>query len=244
MEQLVADNEARPSPNEILTEEDIPEDPILKILDDNIANTSKPDDIQAKVFLNPSSQNTLLSNFTNGVNNVNKVANGSKNQAQSSRVKSPIKVEEQNENNVTDNTIAISTRNTEGPGRVVSGTDDCSSGELGSILENNQTEIDLCKDLLHGCGMFDPSMILGLFNEGASEYGLSFSQDELNQNSGDPMVSGQEIATYPMLPLDQLFDDSLNNTDIVDDIIDDDLPSELNTPQVSDFKPSFPIDKS
>lgn len=54
------------------------------------------------------------------------------------------------------------------------------------------------------------------------------------------MVSGQELTTYP--PLEQLLDDSLNNADLGNEIIDDEI-SQLNTPQVTDLRPSFPTDK-
>ncbi|XP_044764819.1 heat shock factor protein isoform X2 [Coccinella septempunctata] len=249
VEQFADNSEEGMPSNELLSE-----DPILNILEDNIIKP-KSGDNETKVFINPSSQDTLLGNFTNRDFNI-KVVNGKKDRSQSSSAKSSNEVEETPDNSSVNDNMTVATRKTEGPEKINNSTDDCFSGDLGSILENNQSEIDLYKDLLHGCGTFDTNTLLGdinrmpfyqpdysLFSEGTSEYGLSFTQDELNQNSGDPMVSGQEITTYPMLPLEQLLDDSLNNTDLVDEIIDDDL-SELNTPQVSDMKPTFPTDKS
>lgn len=43
-----------------------------------------------------------------------------------------------------------------------SSTDDCFSNELGSIIQDNQSEIDLVKDLLQGCVGMDTNAFMAV----------------------------------------------------------------------------------
>lgn len=103
MEQLADNSEEGMLSNELMTGDEIEEDPILDILEDNI------NDSKQKVFTSPSSQDALLSNFADGDFNLN-VANGKREgAAQSSSGKSSDKGEEQNENSILSN-MSIATR--------------------------------------------------------------------------------------------------------------------------------------
>ncbi|KAK9890379.1 hypothetical protein WA026_010471 [Henosepilachna vigintioctopunctata] len=107
--------------NELLTDAEIPDDPILNILEDNIVNQEKPDV--------PYGKGVDLS------------------QCQDSGVGS---------------SMAVATKKPDSNIKLSNSTNDCFSGDFGSILENTQSELDIYKDILHGCGTLDTNALLGV----------------------------------------------------------------------------------
>ncbi|KAJ8940156.1 hypothetical protein NQ314_010827 [Rhamnusium bicolor] len=195
-------------------------------MNDLQSNTNQPNE---KVFLNPSTRDTLLSNLVNGSYNSN-ILNGRNTKKSNNNLDNTNGLlENQNRSNNSDMTVA--TRDL----RINSGTlgtNECCRDDLDLHLEHTQSEIDQLKDILHGCNTLDANALLGLFNDEAPGYGLSFS--------GDPMVSGTELATCGnnLIDFNELFDDSLDGQDATSPLPDSD--STVNTPLVVKSEPIFP----
>ncbi|KAG5895481.1 hypothetical protein JTB14_011179 [Gonioctena quinquepunctata] len=195
-----------------------------------------------EVFLNPSTQDTLLSNLVNGSYNTNvrngkngkKIGKGVKGNSSSSNGSS----------NQNEKAMRVATRDM----RINSGTlgtNDCCRDDLDLHLGSTQSEIDQLKDILHGCHGLDANTLLGLFNDDSPTLGLSYNKNASNPTTGDPMVSGTELATCGnnLIDFNELFDDSLDDQDVTD-TIDTNMSSTVNTPMVIKSEPIFPtLDK-
>ncbi|KAL3289633.1 hypothetical protein HHI36_023042 [Cryptolaemus montrouzieri] len=158
-EQFLQNNAGGTSTNELLADE-IADDPILNILEDNIINDKKSA-TENRVFISPSSQDTLLSNLGNGNYNTKALSSKKSTEDQNNKNESTVVGVEPNDNAVSSDMI-VATRKSDGNGKINGSTDACFSNDLGFIVDNNQSEIDLYKDLLHGCGTLDTNTLLGV----------------------------------------------------------------------------------
>ncbi|KAJ8983523.1 hypothetical protein NQ317_012014 [Molorchus minor] len=168
----------------LLTNEDLAEESI-NTLQSNVNQASE------KVFLNPTARDTLLSNLINGSYNANilNMKSPKKNVINTTASKDDSTV---NNDNNSDMTVATrDMRITNG----TLGTNDFYRDDFDLHLEHTQSEIDQLKDLLHGCNSLDANALLGFFNDDNPLYGLPCNQNK-DCNTGDPMVSGTELATY------------------------------------------------
>ncbi|KAF2885778.1 hypothetical protein ILUMI_20413 [Ignelater luminosus] len=193
-----------------------------------------------KVFLNPSTQDTLLTNLLNGSYN-GSLLNGSRNM-------SALKKDSSSDSNtLPDMTVA-----TRDPNLAVTRLNSGGAEEPYSISEhmdthigNTQNELDQLKEFFHGCNGIDTTYLLNLFND-IPPYGLTPNQgrDEALEND---LLSGSELAPYDSSKVDfnELFDDSTDLTDIVkpEPIFGINPDESLNTPEASNLKP-FPWDKA
>ncbi|XP_017770603.1 PREDICTED: heat shock factor protein isoform X2 [Nicrophorus vespilloides] len=216
-------------------------DIISSEMDDLISDTELPDDIETnvnweapggssnnlKVFLNPSTQDTLLSNLMNGSYNSNTIKD------LSAESESDMAVAKRDPNQTLK--------------RLHSVCESVDSEDLDIHVESTQNELDQLKSLLNGYSTLDANTLLGLFNHDETPaYGLATKSEE-KMKLEDPLMSGSELAPYST-PLDfsQLFnDDSLEET------VQEPLPmsnvdakGSITTPQVIADEPLFPVGAS
>lgn len=232
-------------------EEDKVEEKLNELLECDIPeviDSNNPDSLEDQtVFLNPTTQDTLLSNLVSG--NYNSIALNRGSTAKSSTL-TAIKKEQATE-------TAKQEPSTNSQDLAVAKKDAASlrlnsPQDLDIHLESTQTELEQLKDILNGCSSFDAKALLGLFSDESLPYELSYAQ-----GSDDVKSDGLELATLgnnaDIIDFASLLDDSsdvLDNPEYVSLNTDPLMSSTsdlevLNTPQItSNAAPIFQASKS
>ncbi|RZC36004.1 heat shock factor protein-like, partial [Asbolus verrucosus] len=180
-----------------------------------------------KVFLNPSAQDTLLSNLMRNnftVKTVNKDDKKNQNDPKIIDKMPPL-----SPTPLANTNMAIATRDKNLCDVIKSmpSTSDCYSSDLSNHIESTQNELEQFKDILNGYNSFvDANALLGelnkipqnfkdayLFHEESPVYDLNVNDDK-NENlidPCDPLVSGSELTPYGNnFDFTELFDDSID----------------------------------
>nr|XP_008199015.1 PREDICTED: heat shock factor protein isoform X3 [Tribolium castaneum] len=224
----------------IIPDQDISEETLINSLKDeaspvgdvNVDNNGSFDN--QKVFLNPSTQDTLLSNLIKNNTTKDGAKNGKPINAATSLSSAP----------VTSNNMAIATRDTNLCDVIKSmpGPSDTYTMDLNNHVEATQQELDQFKDILNGYNPFvDANALLGLFNGDSPVYDLNVNDDNKNENlidPSDPLVSGSELTPYGgNFDFTELFDDTINEGNVQ---TTEATSSTVNTPQIIKEEPIFP----
>nr|XP_023019006.1 heat shock factor protein-like isoform X2 [Leptinotarsa decemlineata] len=202
------------------------------VVEESINNFQSSTNRNEEVFLNPTTQDTLLSNLVNGSYNSNALKGKRGKKASKGVPESPTRfLNTDNLDGSQDTTVA--TRDV----RINNGED------LDSHVVSTQSEIDQLKDILHGCHGLDANSLLRLFSEDAPSFGISYPKNIASDPiAGDPMVSGTEstVCDNNLIDFGELLDDSLNEQDAIAEDDDSDLSSTVNTPLIIKSEPMFP----
>ncbi|XP_063929282.1 heat shock factor protein-like isoform X2 [Zophobas morio] len=245
----------------VLTDPDLSEENLISTLDNEPTPTTTNNGttpVDQKVFLNPSTQDTLLSNLIKNnftVKSVDKAAKSSKVDAKILDAVAPL-----SPTPVTSNNMAIATRDTNVCDLIKSmpSTSDSYSSDLNTHVESTQNELEQFKDILNGYNPFvDANALLGelnkipqnfkdvyLFNDDSPVYDLNINdvKNESLVDPSDPLVSGSELAPYgSSFDFTELLDDSIdgdNNATVC--ATDEVANSTINTPQILAEEPVFP----
>nr|XP_023019007.1 heat shock factor protein-like isoform X3 [Leptinotarsa decemlineata] len=211
------------------------------VVEESINNFQSSTNRNEEVFLNPTTQDTLLSNLVNGSYNSNALKGKRGKKASKGVPESPTRfLNTDNLDGSQDTTVA--TRDVRINNGTL-GTNECSREDLDSHVVSTQSEIDQLKDILHGCHGLDANSLLRLFSEDAPSFGISYPKNIASDPiAGDPMVSGTEstVCDNNLIDFGELLDDSLNEQDAIAEDDDSDLSSTVNTPLIIKSEPMFP----
>jgi hypothetical protein len=244
----------------VLSEADLNEENFINTLDSEptAATTvnNGPTVNNEKVFLNPSAQDTLLSNLMKNNFTVKSLSKDiDKNQNDSKIVDT---ISPSSPTPVTNTNMALATRDTNLCDVIKSlpSTSEPYGSGLSHHIEATQNELEQFKDILNGYNSFvDANALLGelnkiphfkdvyLFNDDSPIYGLN-ANDDKNENlidASDPLVSGSELTPYGSnFDFTELFDDTIDGDNATTAATNEVASSTVNTPQIIKEEPVFP----
>jgi hypothetical protein len=232
----------------VLSEADLNEENFINTLDSEptAATTvnNGPTVNNEKVFLNPSAQDTLLSNLMKNNFTVKSLSKDiDKNQNDSKIVDT---ISPSSPTPVTNTNMALATRDTNLCDVIKSlpSTSEPYGSGLSHHIEATQNELEQFKDILNGYNSFvDANALLGLFNDDSPIYGLN-ANDDKNENlidASDPLVSGSELTPYGSnFDFTELFDDTIDGDNATTATTNEVASSTVNTPQIIKEEPVFP----